>query len=213
MILNCDLVVASQQAQFALPEVKRGVIAIQGGMVACKLADTLLILAWSNTKTCKNSWSSGLFAWLLKSNYGRDRLPSAQLASEMLLLGRTVSADEAHSRFGLWVQVLTIYNFHHHFLTCIQCKLGGTTVPSAINCNRGGKGNHSKFTRCSTGTIDVFYRTLSLDFIVPAQSTKQALVLSQSRGHEDTVQTHVWSHETKTVFNGKNIKVGVVSWC
>lgn len=45
MILNCDLVVASQQAQFALPEVKRGVIAIQGGMVACTMADTLLILA------------------------------------------------------------------------------------------------------------------------------------------------------------------------
>jgi enoyl-CoA hydratase/carnithine racemase len=32
MILNCDLVVASDKAQFALPEVKRGVVAIQGGM-------------------------------------------------------------------------------------------------------------------------------------------------------------------------------------
>ena len=34
MILNCDLVIASQQARFALPEVKRGVIAIQGGSSA-----------------------------------------------------------------------------------------------------------------------------------------------------------------------------------
>ena len=31
MILNCDLVIASQDAKFALPEVKRGVVAIQGG--------------------------------------------------------------------------------------------------------------------------------------------------------------------------------------
>jgi enoyl-CoA hydratase/carnithine racemase len=31
MILNCDIVVASEDAKFALPEVKRGVIAIQGG--------------------------------------------------------------------------------------------------------------------------------------------------------------------------------------
>jgi len=31
IILNCDLVIASEKAQFALPEVKRGVIAAQGG--------------------------------------------------------------------------------------------------------------------------------------------------------------------------------------
>lgn len=32
MVLNCDIVVASEDAKFQLPEVKRGVIAIQGGM-------------------------------------------------------------------------------------------------------------------------------------------------------------------------------------
>jgi len=31
MVLNCDLVIASDDAKFALPEVKRGVVAIQGG--------------------------------------------------------------------------------------------------------------------------------------------------------------------------------------
>ena len=31
MILNCDLVIASEDAKFALPEVRRGVVAIQGG--------------------------------------------------------------------------------------------------------------------------------------------------------------------------------------
>jgi enoyl-CoA hydratase/carnithine racemase len=31
MILNCDMVIASEDAVFALPEVKRGVLAAQGG--------------------------------------------------------------------------------------------------------------------------------------------------------------------------------------
>lgn len=32
IVVNCDLVVASEEATFALPEVKRGVVAIQGGL-------------------------------------------------------------------------------------------------------------------------------------------------------------------------------------
>jgi len=39
------------------------------------------------------------------------------------------------------------------------------------------------------------------------QSTKRALLLSQSHGFEDTVQQHVWSHEGKQVYSGANIKV------
>jgi enoyl-CoA hydratase/carnithine racemase len=31
MVLNCDIVIASDEAQFALSEAKRGVVAIQGG--------------------------------------------------------------------------------------------------------------------------------------------------------------------------------------
>lgn len=31
LVLNCDLVVASEEAVFALTEVRRGVVAIQGG--------------------------------------------------------------------------------------------------------------------------------------------------------------------------------------
>ena len=33
MVLNCDLVIASDDAAFALPEVKRGVVAAQGGVL------------------------------------------------------------------------------------------------------------------------------------------------------------------------------------
>jgi hypothetical protein len=32
LILNCDLVIASEKAKFALPEVSRGVVAAQGGI-------------------------------------------------------------------------------------------------------------------------------------------------------------------------------------
>lgn len=39
------------------------------------------------------------------------------------------------------------------------------------------------------------------------QSTKNALQLSQSHGFEDTVEMHVWSHESKRVYTGANIKV------
>ena len=31
IVLNCDIIVASEDAKFALPEVKRGVVAVQGG--------------------------------------------------------------------------------------------------------------------------------------------------------------------------------------
>ncbi|KAF8971889.1 enoyl-CoA hydratase [Flammula alnicola] len=64
MVLNCDLVVASQDAKFALPEVKRGVVAIQGGIP--RLA----------------------------------QIAGHQLASELLLLGKTIDATEARDRFG-----------------------------------------------------------------------------------------------------------------
>jgi len=63
MILNCDIVIASEDAVFALPEVKRGVMAAQG--VIPRLA----------------------------------KVAGHQLASEMLLLGNTVTAVQARDRF------------------------------------------------------------------------------------------------------------------
>ncbi|KAG2141069.1 ClpP/crotonase-like domain-containing protein [Suillus clintonianus] len=63
MILNCDMVIASEDAVFALPEVKRGVLAAQG--VIPRLG----------------------------------RVAGHQLASEMLLLGNTITAVQARDRF------------------------------------------------------------------------------------------------------------------
>ncbi|KAL0567317.1 hypothetical protein V5O48_014678 [Marasmius crinis-equi] len=64
IVLNCDIVVASDTAKFALPEVKRGVFAGAGGIPRV------------------------------------SRIAGHQLASEMLLTGRNVTAKEAFDRFG-----------------------------------------------------------------------------------------------------------------
>ncbi|KAF7316389.1 hypothetical protein MIND_00157700 [Mycena indigotica] len=63
-VVNCDLVVASQDATFVLPEVKRGVVAVQGAIPRL------------------------------------SRIVGHQLASEMLLLGEPIKADDARNRFG-----------------------------------------------------------------------------------------------------------------
>ncbi|KAI5998309.1 ClpP/crotonase-like domain-containing protein [Pisolithus albus] len=67
---KCDLVVASTDAVFALPEVKRGVVAAQGGIP--RLA----------------------------------RVAGHQLASEMLLLGNTITALEARDKYR-FINIIT----------------------------------------------------------------------------------------------------------
>ncbi|KAF8167219.1 enoyl-CoA hydratase [Crassisporium funariophilum] len=64
MVLNCDLVIANKDAKFALPEVKRGVVAVQGGIPRL------------------------------------TQISGHQLASELLLLGKTIDASDARNRFG-----------------------------------------------------------------------------------------------------------------
>nr|GAT46898.1 predicted protein [Mycena chlorophos] len=63
-VMNCDLVVASKDANFVLPEVKRGVVAVQGAIPRL------------------------------------SRIAGHQLASEMLLLGDPIKAEDARNRFG-----------------------------------------------------------------------------------------------------------------
>ncbi|KAF8588381.1 enoyl-CoA hydratase/carnithine racemase [Ramaria rubella] len=70
IVLNCDIVIASERAEFAFPEVKRGVVAAQGGIPRIAA------------------------------------IAGHQLASEMLLTGRTITAQEASLRFGFVNQVV-----------------------------------------------------------------------------------------------------------
>jgi len=135
IILNCDLVVASDKARFALPEVTRGVLAIQG--VIPRLA----------------------------------KVAGHQLASEMLLLGDPISAHEAQTKFRFVNMVVP-----HSEL-----------IPACLRLAR----------RINQNSPD------------SVQSTKHALVLSQSHSYEDTVQSHALSLESKRVYNGSNIKEGL----
>jgi enoyl-CoA hydratase/carnithine racemase len=79
MVLNCDFVVAGEDAKFALPEVKRGVVAIQGGrcprvpFVTVRRAPVLpviltglIIFASANSyhPFIPDRWASGMFSAL-----------------------------------------------------------------------------------------------------------------------------------------------------
>ncbi|KAI9445378.1 enoyl-CoA hydratase/carnithine racemase [Lactarius indigo] len=95
IVLNCDLVIASDNATFALPEVKRGVVAAQGGIPRIKA-----------------------------------------LASEMLLLGRTVSAKEAYERFGF---VNTVVPKAQLLQTAIEwARVITQNSPDAVQCTKRG---------------------------------------------------------------------------
>ena len=53
MILNCDIVIAEENAKFALPEAKRGVIAAAGGTGSPSLWPLPLVsYLWQASKSC-----------------------------------------------------------------------------------------------------------------------------------------------------------------
>ncbi|KAL0955424.1 hypothetical protein HGRIS_001670 [Hohenbuehelia grisea] len=83
MLTNCDIVVASEEAKFALPEVKRGVVAVAGGIP--RLARTS-----GHQVSCRNLYAESPL----------NHTPM-QLASELILTGKTISATEARDRFRL----------------------------------------------------------------------------------------------------------------
>ncbi|KAA1471464.1 ClpP/crotonase [Dentipellis sp. KUC8613] len=100
MLMNCDLVIASQEAVFALPEVKRGVVASAGVIPR------------------------------IRATAGH------QLASEMLLLGRTVGAAEAHQRFGF---VNAVVPKEKLMSTAVEWATQITqNSPDAVQCSKRG---------------------------------------------------------------------------
>lgn len=110
MILNCDIVVASDDAKFALPEVKRGVVAAQGGIPR-------------------------LF-----------QIAGHQLASEMLLTGRTIAAADARNRFGFVNAVVPAPQLLPTALELAKDIVANS--PDAVQCTKHGlllaqQSNHS----------------------------------------------------------------------
>ncbi|CAE6527599.1 unnamed protein product [Rhizoctonia solani] len=70
IILNCDLVVASRDAKLGLPEVKRGVVALAGGIPRLQ------------------------------------RIAGHQFAADLLLTGRAITAEEAHTKYRFVTSVV-----------------------------------------------------------------------------------------------------------
>lgn len=105
----------------------------------------------------------------------------------MLFLGKTISAGEAQSRFGLYTSsilsrfVKLIDREHSVNMVVPPSEL----IPAAIRVAQ-------QINQNSPDSV---------------QSTKRALLLAQSHGYESTVQAHTWSPESKRVYHGANIKV------
>ncbi|EPQ60279.1 ClpP/crotonase [Gloeophyllum trabeum ATCC 11539] len=114
MLLNCDIVIASEEAQFALPEVKRGVLAAQG--VIPRIA----------------------------------KIAGHQLASELLLLGRPISAAEAQTRFRFVNQIVPASKV---LPTAVEwAKQIVANSPDAVQCTKRGlilAGQHGNFEQAT----------------------------------------------------------------
>jgi hypothetical protein len=65
IVMNCDIVIASQDAKFALPEVKRGVVAAQGGAYSTsgEVLSFMLIGLCSHSPYSRYFRSSGGSTW------------------------------------------------------------------------------------------------------------------------------------------------------
>ncbi|KAJ3879210.1 enoyl-CoA hydratase [Lentinula edodes] len=98
IVLNCDLVVAGEDAKFALPEVKRGVVAGAGGIPR-------------------------LF-----------QIAGHHIAAEMLLTGKTVSASEAHKRFGFVNKVVPSSEVVLEAIRVAQSIVANS--PDAVQCTK-----------------------------------------------------------------------------
>ncbi|KIK97716.1 hypothetical protein PAXRUDRAFT_824631 [Paxillus rubicundulus Ve08.2h10] len=138
LILNCDIVIASEDAVFALPEVKRGVVAAQG--VIPRLA----------------------------------KIAGHQLASEMLLLGNAATAIQARDRFR-FVNVVVE-----------KAKVLSTALDIA-----------SQIISNSPDSV---------------QSSKEGLLLAQKHHFEEAVRTHSLGAMSKRLYNGTNIKEGLIAF-
>lgn len=108
------------------------------------------------------------------------------MASELLLLGNTITADEAQRRFHLYAFLQpSILSLRSHTTSVNMVVSPSNLLSIAIKVAQ----------------------QITLNSPDAVQSTKRALLLSQSHSFEDTVQMHVWSHESERVYAGANIKV------
>lgn len=109
-ILNCDMVVASTRSMIGLPEVARGVVAAMGGIPRL----TQLCGHVSHISRVRDNMETSVTTKLtsppfllsypchcLSLHRSFSRALVQQRASELLLLGKPISAKEAHDRYNM----------------------------------------------------------------------------------------------------------------
>lgn len=187
-ILNCDMVVASTRSVIGLPEVARGVVAAMGGIprltqlcghvsrkiVACK---TIIAL--------RTKLSSALFH--LSSLSSVISLPSfcvQQRASELLLLGKPISAKEAHDRYNMVNRLVDVAKSTSEELG--QAAVDKAAIDIAI-----------QLTQNSPDSVLV---------------TKSALVMARDSTNGDidaSARDNLLSDRSRLLYVGKNINEGL----
>ncbi|GJE96753.1 enoyl-CoA hydratase/carnithine racemase [Phanerochaete sordida] len=99
IVLNCDIVIASDKAKFGFPETKNGLVAIHGAVPRI------------------------------------SRIAGHQRASEAYLMGRTLSAKEAHARFGFVNRVVP-----HDFVLSSALGIAAQVVSLATSASQNAPG-------------------------------------------------------------------------
>ncbi len=88
IVLNCDLVIASENAKFGAIEVAGGLVAIHGAIP--RMARTA-----GHQVSCRNK------VFFRRDERARNKFE--QITSEAYLFGRIISAGEACARYKWWV--------------------------------------------------------------------------------------------------------------
>lgn len=88
MVLNCDIVIASDEAVFATPEVKRGVVAAMGGLCS-QMSRTKLHLTSKVSQSFQGLLGRPATSWLprccfLADLYRHTRLPHVSACESCL---------------------------------------------------------------------------------------------------------------------------------
>jgi enoyl-CoA hydratase/carnithine racemase len=184
--------VASEEAKFGLPEVKRGVVAIQGGAHSSNLfcGDNLTNMSeLRNSKACTDSRSSSTCSLCVE--YRRYTVSYAwkfQFASELLLTGKTVSAKEANEKFRLYAT------------RSFYAILG-------LFSDQGFSVNHVVPSNQVLSTALKLAQDIVANSPDAVQSTKRGLIISQRHNVDETVKIHSLSPESTRVYKGENIQV------
>lgn len=192
ILLNCDLIIAAEGAKFALPEVKRGVLASQGGMTflyVCSSHPAYL----STTGIPRLTQIAGhqvplslLSALYIFANYG----PTARCGT---------SPSGSTCERGRCTAQVRIVSENHCWHLASSHPVNMTVPPDSVN-------RVVKASQVVDSAIEMA-KQITMNSPDAVQATKQGLLLTQSVNMAESVSQLNWSAHSTQVYRGENIKV------